>query len=123
MKLHRELNIGQHLITGVGADHIEINGQRHTTSLLLQPRELREPWGTQGFEALTPQDFHPVIESGCDLLLLGTGQKQRFPHPALLRELIEARIGVEIMDTAAACRTFNILVTEGRNVAAALLIE
>ena len=123
MKLHREQNIGQNLITACGTDHIDINGLRHKTSLLVLPRQLHEGWGKAGYPALTPQDFHCIIELGCDLLLFGTGRQQHFPPPALLRDLMAARIGVEIMDTAAGCRTFNILVTEGRNVAAALLIE
>lgn len=123
MKLHRDLNIGLNLITAVDVDHVTINGQNHTSSLLVLPQHLHTPWASHGFEALTNQDFQPVIESGCDVLLLGTGRHQRFPHPSLLQELTGARIGVEVMDTAAACRTFNILVAEGRNVAAALLIE
>jgi uncharacterized protein len=123
MKLHRDLNIGQNIVTAYGAGHIDINGQRHATSLLLLPRQIHQPWGVAGFSGLSHADFRPVIELNCEILLLGTGQQQRFPPPALLRELMAARIGVEIMDTGAACRTFNILVAEGRNVAAALLLE
>jgi uncharacterized protein len=123
MKLHRELNIGQNTITAYGDGHIDVNGQRRQASLLVLPQKIQENWGQTGFEQLTTADFRPVIELGCEILIIGTGRRQRFPSPGLLRELIEARIGVEIMDTGAACRTFNILVTEGRNVAAALLIE
>lgn len=123
MKLHRDLNIGQNVVTAYDPDHIDINGQRHETSLLLLPRQIRQPWGLAGFAALAVEDFRPVIELECEILLLGTGRQQRFPQPALLRELMEARIGVEVMDTGAACRTFNILAAEGRNVAAVLLLE
>lgn len=123
MKLHRDPNIGQNVVTAYGTDHIDINGQRHETSLLLLPRQTLQPWARAGFAALEAGDFRPVIELGCEILLLGTGRQQRFPPPALLRELMAARIGVEVMDTGAACRTFNILAAEGRNAAAALLLE
>ena len=76
-----------------------------------------------GFEALAESDFEAIRTLGPEILLLGTGDRQRFPAPSLLRPLIEARIGYEIMDLPAACRTFNILASEGRKVAAALLIS
>ena len=123
MKLHLDLNIGQNVVTAVGESHVDINGLRHEAGLLVLPRQIRAGWGLAGFDALGAEDFRPIVELGCEILLFGTGRRQRFPPPALLRELIEARIGVEVMDTGAACRTFNILVAEGRNVAAALLIE
>lgn len=123
MKLHRELNIGRHIITAIGERHIDVNGQRYENSLLLLPQQIRENWAQGGFDALDLADFRPVIELKAEILLLGTGLHQRFPPPALLRELMAAHIGLEVMDTGAACRTFNILVAEGRNVAAALLIE
>lgn len=123
MKLQRDFQIGQNIVTAIGADHIDINGMRHETSLLVLPKRIEPAWGAAGFDALSEADFSPIVEIGCDVLLLGTGRRQRFPNPALLRGLMAARIGVEIMDTAAACRTYNILVTEGRHVAAALLID
>ena len=77
-------------------------------------------------EDLTEQHFAGLLEAGAptpELVILGSGRRLRFVPPALLRPLIERRIGVETMDTAAACRTFNILAGEGRRVVAALLIE
>ena len=123
MKLHPDLTIGQNVVTALGEGYIDINGQRHETSLLVLPQQIRPNWGQSGFEALDAEDFRPIVELGCEILLFGTSRRQRFPAPALLRELMAARIGVEVMDTGAACRTFNILVAEGRNVAAALLID
>jgi uncharacterized protein len=73
--------------------------------------------------ALTAEHLAQLTAFPCDVLLLGTGRRQRFPAPALLRPLIESGRGYEIMDTAAACRTYNILVAEGRIVLAALIIE
>lgn len=122
MKLHRDFEIGQNLVTAVGDGYINVNGKRHEASLLLLPQRLEPGWGAAGFEALSEADFAQIVEIGCDVLLFGTGSRQRFPQPALLRALMAARIGIEIMDTAAACRTYNVLVLEGRKVAAALLL-
>ena len=76
-----------------------------------------------GFDALEESDFSRIAALGCEVLLFGTARLQRFPHPSLLQPLMLARIGVEVMDTAAACRTYNILMAEGRKVAAALLLD
>ena len=70
-----------------------------------------------------PTDFAGLLQFEPELVLLGTGAKQQFPHPALIRALTDARISVEPMDTRAACRTFNILVAENRRVVAALIIR
>lgn len=123
MKLQDNIQIGQNLVTSVGAGYINVNGMRHETSLLLLPQRIDPGWGAAGFEALSEADFAQIIEIGCDVLLFGTGSRQRFPPAALLRTLMEARIGVEVMDTPAACRTYNFLVLEGRNAAAALLLD
>jgi uncharacterized protein len=123
MKLQHDFQIGQNLVTAVGAGFVNVNGIRHEASLLLLPQRIEPGWGAAGFEALSEADFAQIVEIGCDVLLFGTGSRQRFPQPALLRALMAARIGVEIMDTAAACRTYNFLVLEGRNAAAALLLD
>lgn len=123
MKLQRDITIGQNIVTAIGTGYIDINGMRHESSLLLMPRRIDAGWGAAGFDALEEADFARIAELGCEILLLGTGHKQRFPQPALLRAVMAARIGIEIMDTPAACRTYNILVGEDRNVAAALLLD
>ena len=87
------------------------------------PEQLDEQWGPNSFAALTETHLADLLTLPCDVLLLGTGNRQRFPSPALLRPLIEAGRPIEVMDTPAACRTYNILVAEGRAVAAALIIE
>ena len=81
------------------------------------------PSGPDTFADLTAAHLAPLAAIACDVLLLGTGERLRFPAAAILRPLIEARVGVEMMDTAAACRTYNILVAEGRKAAAALIVE
>lgn len=80
-------------------------------------------WGAHDFESLAPEHFRVLTELQPELLIFGSGKRLRFPAPALLASLIERRIGVETMDSAAACRTFNVLVSEGRSVVAALLLE
>jgi uncharacterized protein len=124
MKLHLNTDPSQLLFTGYGDDHVLINGRRHDASLLLTARGVEiAPWAGQGFDALTAEHFEWVSRREVDILLLGTGTRLRFPHPSLTRALMEARIGLEVMDIGALCRTYNILATEGRSVGAALLIE
>lgn len=123
MKLHLDNAGSRNLVTGYGAGYVAINHRQYAGSLILLPDRIVETWGGGGFDALAEADFEIILALGPEILLLGTGSRQRFPAPSLLRPLIEARIGCEIMDLPAACRTFNILMAEGRNVAAALLIE
>jgi uncharacterized protein len=124
MKLHLNTDSSQLLFTGYGDDHVLINGNRHDASLLLSARGVEiAPWAGQGFEALTAAHFEWVALRELDILLLGTGTRLRFPHPSLTRALVEARIGLEVMDIGALCRTYNILAAEGRRVGAAVLIE
>lgn len=123
MKLHQDLPAGQNVVTSIGEGYVSINGERHGASLLLLPQQLQLGWGTAGFDGLKESDFAQIVTTRCEVLLFGTGRRQRFPHPALLRPLMQARIGVEVMDTGAACRTYNILMADGRKVAAALLLD
>ena len=126
MKLHQDLRIGRNMVTAYGDGYVAINGRRHTGSIVVLPERLIEDWVVPAFDALTEADFRRIAEicaeTHVDILLFGTGTHQRFPQPTLLRPLIEARVGIEIMDTHAACRTYNILMAEDRSVAAALLI-
>ena len=123
MKLQQDRPVGQNLVTASGEGYIAINGVRHEVSLLLLPDRIELGWGAGGFDALAENDFAGIAALGCEVLLFGTGRRQRFPRPVLLQPLMAARIGVEVMDTAAACRTYNILMAEGRRVAAALLLD
>lgn len=123
MKLHLTQAEGRHLITGHGPGWVEINASRHNASLILTPDRLLGDWPVASIEALQAAHFQPAIDLSPEILLLGTGSRLRFPAPACLKQLAEANIGFEVMDTAAACRTYNILMSEGRNVTAALIIE
>ena len=123
MKLYRDRPVGQNVVTAYGERYIDINGMRHTASLLLLPQTLDTDWGGIDFAGLTLDHFERLANLECDVLLLGTGSRQQFPDASLLQPLMAARIGFEIMDTGAACRTYNILVAEGRTVAAFLLFD
>lgn len=123
MKLYADPRPTFHVVTSLGPGYVAVDAQRHERSLLLLPDRIDPAWGPANADVLTAAHLAPLAGIGCDLVLLGTGDRQRFPGPAVLRPLIEARIGVEVMDTPAACRTYNILVAEGRKVAAALIVE
>ncbi len=120
MKLHASGPSAANTITGYGEDYVMVNGRRHETSLVVLPEKIVR-WDTTGFEALSAENFVFLKNLGAEIVLLGTGPKQRFPHPRLIGALTSAGIGLEVMDLKAACRTFNILVAEERKVAAALL--
>lgn len=123
MKLHSDTRLsGHNSVTGYGAGYVAINGQRHERSLVLTPESIEADWPVARIEDLTPELIAALVRK-CDVVLLGTGQRQRFPAPKLLSAFMQARIGVEVMDTAAACRTYNVLMAEGRNPLAALIIE
>jgi uncharacterized protein len=81
-----------------------------------------QAWGAEGFEALGAEHFARLLPLKPEVVIFGSGARLRFPPAAWLRPLIEQRIGVESMDTAAACRTYNVLASEGRSVVAALLL-
>jgi uncharacterized protein len=123
MKLSLANPSGQNVISGYGPGYVTVGPLRHETNLVVMPETLLEPWAPGGFEALSEDDFRAVAQLQPEIVLLGTGARQRFPAPQLLRPLIDARIGVETMDTPAACRTYNVLLAEGRSVVAALLFE
>lgn len=123
MKLDPAPNDGSYTFSGYGEGYIAINGRRHSENIALLPKQLFPAWTKASFEELSEADFAFLAGLGAKIVLLGTGRQLRFPEPRLTRPLIEAGIGLEVMDTQAACRTFNILVSERRSVACALLIE
>lgn len=123
MKLHSPATTGLNAITAYDERSIAVNGRALTRSFIVTPERLIEDWAPVSADSLTEADLAQLAELGCDVILLGTGARQKFPAPALLRQLITRQIGVEVMDSHAACRTYNILMAEGRAVAAALIIE
>ena len=121
MKLHSDTRSGLNFITACDGSYVQVNETRHAAPLIVLPQQVLDTWQPASFDALTAEHFSALAELGVEIILFGTGATQRFPHPRLTRALMEKRIGLEVMDTGAACRTYNILVSEGRSVAAALL--
>lgn len=123
LKFHLTQPEGLNLFTGYGDDYVIVNGERYTqSSLLITPDSLLSDWQVDNFAALQPQHFAAFIAQQPEIALLGTGNRLRFPHPALTAALTNAGIGLEVMDTKAACRTYNILVAEGRRVVAGIIL-
>ena len=122
MKLHASAPSALNTFTAYGEGYVMVNSQRFDANLIVLPERLL-PWSAGSFDSLKEEDFQVLLELNPEILLLGTGPKQRFPHPRLTRMLAARRIGVEAMDLQAACRTYNILMAEERRVAAALLFS
>jgi uncharacterized protein len=123
MKLHRTDSSGINLFTGYGEGYVMVNHQRHAQSLVVLRDRVLTDWPPAGFDDLDAGHFALLAELAPEIVLLGTGARLRFPRPELTRALMEARIGLEVMDIQAACRTYNFLAAEERKVAAALLFS
>jgi uncharacterized protein len=122
VKLHASGPSRYNVITGYGEDHVLVNGQRYESNVIVLPDRIL-PWEAKDFDSLSQESFVGLKDLEAEIILLGTGPRQRFPHPRLTSALTAARVGLEVMDLKAACRTFNILVAEERKVAAALLLK
>lgn len=122
MKLHLDRFAGMNAFTGYGEGHVVINGRRVATSVVVFADRLIEPWAAGPAESLAAADLTFLAALPLEIVLLGTGPRMHLVHPRIYAPLSAARIGVEVMDTPAACRTYNILLAEGRKVAAALML-
>ena len=111
------------MFTGYGEGYVEVNRTRHASSIVVSAERVVTDWPAQSLEALGADHFAAILELKPEILLLGTGATFWFPEPARLAPLYKAGFGVEVMDTPAACRTYNILLGEGRNVVAALIVS
>jgi uncharacterized protein len=123
MKLHASNTKQYQTVTGYFPGGVEINAQPFDHSLLVLPETEPRPWPVASFEQLTAEHFEQLLAEQPDVVILGTGERQRFVHPRLSAPLTSRQIGVECMDTNAACRTYNILMGEGRKALLALIIE
>jgi uncharacterized protein len=121
MKMRADRIEGQNAIARHGPEGVVVNGVEHTESVVVPWRGEVVPWLAESFESLAADHFARIAALKPELVIFGSGARLRFPAPALLRPLIDAGVGVETMDTAAACRTYNVLLAEGRSVVAALL--
>ena len=122
MKVQLETSGGQNVIRAYTPGRVTINQDVYTTSLIVTPERLIADWEPRRFSELTAAHFEAIAVLNPEVVLLGTGAQLQFPAAALTRALVAAQIGFEAMDTGAACRTYNVLMSEGRRVAAALLI-
>lgn len=110
-------------ITGYGPGWVAVQAEKIEHSVILGSRGERVDWHCKSFEDLTPAHFEQLAELKPELVIFGSGDRIRFPQPVWLKPLIAQRLGLETMDTRAACRTYNILAQEGRHVVMALLLE
>lgn len=113
---------GGHLVEGYAPGQIIIDGRTYCEGLILSPERIVTGWGPTDAADLSTAHLAALLELGPQLIVIGTGPRQVFPHPRALQSVLAQGIGVEIMDTGAACRTYNLLMAEGRRVAAGLMI-
>lgn len=114
---------GSYVVRGYTPGRLRIGEREITTSVIVSPATLIEPWRPRHMGEFTADDLGPAIALSPEVLLIGTGARQIFPDAAIFAALHVAGVGFEIMDTGAACRTYNVLLGEDRHVAAALMIE
>jgi uncharacterized protein len=122
MKLHADPAADNNRFTHLGADYVVVNARRYAQNVLVFADRVETDWTTHDFETLDETDFQHLRHCGAEIVLLGTGSRQRFPPAACRAFWNPGKVALEAMNTPAACRTFNVLVSEGRKVAAALLL-
>ena len=122
LKLHLSKPVEKNIFSGYGSGYVVVNNKKYENSMITMPDKIIADWQASTVENLTEGHFELLIPYEPEIILLGTGTTLRFPSPLVTKNLLESKIGIEVMDTNAACRTYNILMAEGRNVAAALLI-
>ncbi len=123
MKLHADPMQGQNAISRHSPEGVIVNTQAWRQSVLVPWRGEVQPWGPTDVASLQAEHFEALAALGPELVIFGSGARLVFPRPALLQALMARRIGIETMDTPAACRTYNVLLAEGRPVVAALLFS
>ena len=122
MKLSLDTGTASHLIRHYEPGAITVNATVYTADLIVMPEAVVEDWSSAPVAELGVEHFDALGAEPCEILLLGTGRRQHFPPAALMAALARRGIGLEVMDTAAACRTYNVLMSEDRRVAAALMM-
>lgn len=123
MKIDRVAAEGRNVFTAYDDGWVEVSGRRHAANVVVSGDRVVPGWTEGGLESLTHGQVESLVALAPEILLIGSGRAFRFPSPALLAPLYAARVGVEVMDTRAACRTYNILLAEGRGVVAALIVD
>lgn len=122
MKLHLSDHSGLNMFSGYGEGYVAVNQVRYTDNMVVLPNQLIEHWQADSVSRLGVEHFDGLLAVQPEIILLGTGISLQFPDVSLMRTILSRGIGFEVMDTQATCRTYNILSSEGRHVAAAILI-
>lgn len=122
MKFNEDTGDAYYRITGYGESWIKVNQETLTSSFLLGPQTLNVNWRPNGMEDLTPDDLTPLFAIGAEVIIIGTGSKQVLPSATIWKTLVQHGVGFEIMTTDAACRTYNVLLSETRRAAAAFFL-
>ena len=122
MEFHRDTTAETNLVTGYGSEGIRIGADILRQPCIVAPDQVIEDWAVGDIATLTAEGLQPAVMLKPELILLGTGPRLSFPQMSVTRDIVALGIGFEVMDTAAACRTYNVLVHEGRRVVAALML-
>lgn len=122
MELILDSNSAKYQIQNYCDNKIQINNHWYTKSLIISSEQLIENWPPQQIDELKSEHFSDILMLKPTIVIIGTGQQQHFIASNVLQDLISQQIGIEVMNTAAACRTFTVLTSEGRNVVAALIL-
>ena len=123
MKMQATQSEGSNIVTGYGEAYVDVKGIRYETNIIVMKNRLIENWTAADFASLALKDFQLLADLDVEIVLVGTGTTFRFPSPELLQPFMRVHRGFEMMDTHAACRTYNVLLSEGRNAAAALVFN
>jgi uncharacterized protein len=123
MKLQVAQSEGSNIVTGYGEAYVDVKGIRYETNIVILRNRLIEDWTAASFASLALKDFQILADLDVEIVLVGTGTTFQFPNPELLQPFMRAHRGFEVMDNHAACRTYNVLLSEGRNAAAALVFH
>lgn len=122
MQMRRDPGAGKYVIKSYEPGNVIINKDSYQHSVIVSPTTLISHWSPSNIESLTADDFDAIIALNPEVILLGTGAIHTFPETAVFAKVYELHLGIEVMDTRAACRTFNVLTAEDRNVVAALIV-
>ncbi|MFW0028875.1 MAG: Mth938-like domain-containing protein [Coxiella endosymbiont of Dermacentor nuttalli] len=123
MLLTEDISVEHYQIRAYDAVSVTINETLYTSSVIVSPSKLISDWKPKSLEELKSEHFQIVLSLNPDVVIFGTGKKFIFPVQEKLRLLFQKRIGIESMDTGAACRTYAALMSEGRKIVAALIIN
>ena len=122
MKFAQDSQDEGYVITSYESDNVSINGKKFNQSLIISTTRLEENWAIDCIESLQADHIDRILKFDPELVVIGTGSRLTFPAVEIYAAIIRQGIGVDFMDTGAACRTYNILMSEGRNVVAGLIL-